>query len=190
MEPIQTNENTIPASGNPLDVSPQVSSAPLPTEAATPPQIHAVVLENASEPEAASTTVVEPFRDVVVPPTPISSEVGTSTTTLDQSNMSQNPPQKSNALGLIIGILLLVSIVVGASLYYYFKIYTKPVAAVLTPPPVTLIKEEPKVTISEPISPPPLPAVDPASLLTEVDAANSNLANIDTTIATFDGQAK
>ncbi len=186
MEPTQTTQNTIPLSGNPLDTGTQVISSPLPTTTVTP-QIHAVILENT--PEAASTTIVEPFRDVVVPPMPISSEVGTSTATLDQVNLSQNPPQKSSALGLIIGILLLISIIVGASLYYYFKIYTKPVVAVLTPPLVTLIKKEPTEEIVDK-TPPPIPAVDPTSLLAEVDAANSNLTNIDTTITTFDGQAK
>ncbi len=188
MEPLQTTQDLGSSTGNPLDMGTSVPPVETSSEA---PQIKAVILENAPEPEAASTTIQAPFRDVTVPPMPISSAIGTSNLTLDQTTLSQNAPQKSSALGLVIGIMLLISIVVGASLYYYFMIYTKPVPAVPTPPPVTLIKNEPKVETSEPTPPPPTtPAVDATSLITEVDGANSNLTNIDTTIGTFDEQVK
>lgn len=127
--------------------------------------------------------------EVFIPPTPIQSGVGAPTMI--------DTPKKSNVLGIVIGILFLISVIVGASLYYYFFIFSKNLnKKEATPAPVTLIKKEiPPNVDPVPIVPVPVPATPPAdnytSLSQEIDVADQSLASTtEINSVAFDQQIK
>ena len=125
--------------------------------------------------------------EVFISPTPIQSGVEPPTII--------DAPKKSNVLGIVIGILFLISMIVGASLYYYFFIFSKDInKKEATPAPVTLIKQETPPNV-DPVPIVPIPATSPVdnytSLSQEIDTADQSLASTtETNSAAFDQQVK
>lgn len=212
MEEQKTNEEVVPEFGNPLGGN--IASAPSQEESSLSPlpvqEAEQVVAEDASissiytpsnfatAPPTESATPNGSFLESTTPPTPISSAEGSGNVILPE----QAPTTSSHLLGIIIGICFLISVVVGASLYYYFFVFKVGQTIRAESAPVTLILDEPKeetqsttttLVASAPaptIQPPQIQSTEPEDLLIEIDNASSSLAISDGSALTFEEDLK
>lgn len=187
-----TEAVTMPPLGNPLETptSAESSTTIQPQEVI---QVLSPVTTPTQSTETSQTNQTSPVQlsdvskqESFTPPTPISSGEGAMV----------NPPilpqgTHSSKLGIVIGIVFLIALIVGASLYYYFFMY-KQTTTMTTPTTEvkTLIKKEepaPGAKIETPVVPPVDEAV---SLETEISNADQDLGNTDTTLNTFNEQVK
>ncbi len=210
MEEQKINEEVVPDFGNPLvgnSVTPSQGDSSL---SSVPAQAGGqVAAEDASisaistpstfptTPPAESYTPNSSFLESTTPPTPISSAEGSGSAILSE----EAPRTSSHLLGIIIGICLLISVVVGASLYYYFFVFKVGKTVLVEPAPVTLIIDEPNevqsssttLVASTPtptMQPPQIQSTEPEDLLIEIDNASSSLAISDGSALTFEEDLK
>jgi len=121
-------------------------------------------------------------EQVIIPPTPLPT----------QNGISENAPTKSSALGITIGIVLLIAITVGGSLYYYFFVYKKEMTVVQAVPTGTLIKKnEPVATTTTSIPVPPAAIIDESVAIdAEIQSAEQDKTLSGDSLTAFTNEVK
>ena len=182
------------AVGNPLDAPVLPVSETLATVTApayvTPIASATNQASNTSTSITTASIVTETPYGTITPPTPIETNVGIAPAPITETSTIIKP-HGSGILGITIGIFFLISLIVGASLYYYFYMYKKEVVPVPIKPDLsqTLIKK---------VVPVPEVAVETVAnqieeniaLDTAVTTANNDSALADNSLASFDEALK
>lgn len=191
--------------GNPLDIqavetdfsaTPSILSteALVPSEAIAFPDIPA--LDNLSSTTATVETIPTSIKEEVipgttVPPTPIKTDTDIASVPPITTPITQKT-ERSGILGITIGIFFLISLIVGASLYYYFYMYKKTALTIPTKKDLsqTLIKTEVPQKIEVATETIATLIEENLAIDTAVNFANNDPALADDSLSRFDEALK